>query len=487
RAYPAVTEVPEPVDVAVVAVPAEQVEAVLDGALSKGVKALLIVSAGFGEAGPYGRRAERRLVGQARAHGMRVVGPNALGVLNTGLDVRLNATLAPRLPAAGHTGFFCQSGALGTTILADAESRGLGMSTFGSAGNRADVSGNDLLQYWETDSRTELVLLYLESFGNPRKFAWLARRLARRKPIVAVKSGRHAVRPQLAATSSEVEEASVQALFEQAGVVRVDTLAQLFDTALVFAHQPLPRGSRLGIVGNSSAIGWRAADTARARGSRLGIEPTDVGAQAAPEEFASAVRDALTSEEVDALVVVFVPPLAIPGTSYARALREVVDGSAERHHKPVVSTFLAAEGVPSELAVYDVHGSPGRGSIPSYPSPERAVNALSRVIRYAAWRERPKGTVVRPEGLFPERAHGIVRDALDAAGASDTADAVGGGEDGGNGDMADDDADDTVVLTEEAVERLLACYGIEVVPFRLVTTEDEAVDAAAEVGYPVAL
>src|SRR5699024_786612 len=168
---------------------------------------------------------------------------------------------------------FCQSGALGTTILADAESRGLGMSTFGSAGNRADVSGNDLLQYWETDSRTELVLLYLESFGNPRKFAWLARRLARRKPIVAVKSGRHAVRPQLAATSSEVEESSVQALFEQAGVVRVDTLAQLFDTALVFAHQPLPRGSRLGIVGNSSAIGLLAADTARARcatGDRTG-------------------------------------------------------------------------------------------------------------------------------------------------------------------------------------------------------------------------
>src|SRR5699024_9356560 len=320
RAYPAVTEVPEPVDVAVVAVPAEQVEAVLDGALSKGVKALLIVSAGFGEAGPYGRRAERRLVGQARAHGMRVVGPNALGVLNTGLDVRLNATLAPRLPAAGHTGFFCQSGALGTTVLADAESRGLGLSTFVSAGNRADVSGNDLLQYWETDPRTELVLLYLESFGNPRKFARLARRLARRKPIVAVKSGRHAVRPQLAATSSEVEESSVQALFEQAGVVRVDTLAQLFDTALVFAHQPLPRGSRLGIVGNSSAIGLLAADTARAQDIRLGIEPTDVGAQAAPEEFASAVRDALTSEEVDALVVVFVPPLAIPGTSYARAL-----------------------------------------------------------------------------------------------------------------------------------------------------------------------
>ncbi|MEC3973961.1 GNAT family N-acetyltransferase, partial [Amycolatopsis sp. H20-H5] len=204
RAYPSVVDIPDQVDLALVAVPAEAVESVLDGALAKGVKTLLIVSGGFAEAGPHGLHAELRLVGEARAHGMRVVGPNALGVLNTAKSVRLNATLAPRLPARGRTGFFCQSGALGTAILADAEARGLGLSTFVSAGNRADVSGNDLLQYWETDPETDLVLLYLESFGNPRKFARLARRLARTKPIVAVKSGRHAVRPQLAAASAEV-------------------------------------------------------------------------------------------------------------------------------------------------------------------------------------------------------------------------------------------------------------------------------------------
>lgn len=243
RAYPSVLDIPDPVDLALVAVPAEAVESVLDACLAKGVKTLVIVSGGFAESGPLGLHAELRLVGEARAHGMRVVGPNALGVLNTAKDVRLNATLAPRLPKRGRTGFFCQSGALGTAILADAGSRGLGLSTFVSAGNRADVSGNDLLQYWETDPDTDLVLLYLESFGNPRKFARLARRLARSKPIVAVKSGRHAVRPQLAATSAEVDEASVQALFEQAGVVRVESLAQLFDTALVFAHQPLPHGA----------------------------------------------------------------------------------------------------------------------------------------------------------------------------------------------------------------------------------------------------
>jgi acyl-CoA synthetase (NDP forming) len=397
---------------------------------------------------------------------MRVVGPNALGVLNTDPAVRLNATLAPRLPARGRTGFFCQSGALGTAILADAEARGLGLSTFVSAGNRADVSGNDLLQYWETDPNTDLILLYLESFGNPRKFARLARRLARTKPIVAVKTGRHAVRPQLAATSIDIDELSVQALFEQAGVVRVDSLAQLFDTALVLAHQPLPAGQRVGIVGNSCAIGLLAADTARAQGLRVAFEPVDVGPQAGPEEFAAAVRDALNSPEVDALVVVFVPPLAIPGTAYARALREVVvaaDPKKGDTEKPIVSTFLAAEGVPAELAVLSADGAPSRGSVPSYPSPERAVNALARVVRYAAWRQRPQGTLVRPAGLHSEKAQEIVREILSA-------------EDG-----------KITILSDEDSVRLLACYGIDVVPFRVASTVDEAVAAATELGYPVTL
>jgi acyl-CoA synthetase (NDP forming)/GNAT superfamily N-acetyltransferase len=459
RAYKSVLEIPDPVELAVVAVPADQVESVLDGALAKGVKTLLIVSAGFAEAGPHGLHAELRLVGEARAHGMRVVGPNALGVLNTDPSVRLNATLAPKLPARGHTGFFCQSGALGTAILADAEARGLGLSTFVSAGNRADVSGNDLLQYWETDPNTDLVLLYLESFGNPRKFARLARRLGRSKPIVAVKSGRHAVRPQLAANTIEVDEASVQALFEQAGVVRVENLAQLFDTALVFAHQPLPGGPRVGIVGNSSAIGLLAADTARAQGLELAFEPVDVGPQAGPDEFAAAVREALNSPDTDALVAVFVPPLAIPGTAYARALREAVQDLDQQ--KPIVSTFLAAEGVPAELAIAGEDGSPGRGSIPSFPSPERAVSALAKFIRYAAWRQQPQGSLVRPDGVHAEAAQQIVREILDGV------------------------EDKNVVLEDEDTVRLLDCYGIGVVPFRVVASAEEAVAAAGELGYPV--
>ncbi|QBQ61359.1 bifunctional GNAT family N-acetyltransferase/acetate--CoA ligase family protein [Saccharomonospora xinjiangensis] len=460
RAYKSVLEIPDPVDLAVVAVPAGQVESVLDGALAKGVQALVIVSAGFAESGPHGLHAELRLVGEARAHGMRVVGPNALGVLNTDPKVRLNATLAPKLPRRGRTGFFCQSGALGIAILADAEARGLGLSTFVSAGNRADVSGNDLLQYWETDPHTDVVLLYLESFGNPRKFARLARRLARTKPVVAVKSGRHAVRPQLAATSTEIDESSVQALFEQAGVVRVDTLAQLFDTALVFANQPLPAGARIGIVGNSSAIALLAADTAKAQGLSLGIEPVDIGSQASPETFAAAVGEALASPEVDALVVVFVPPVATPGTAYARALRETVLATPTTPDKPIVSTFLAAEGVPDELAVTDADGTVAFGSIPSYPSPERAVNALARVVRYAEWRRRPQGSVVRPDGLHVERASGLVRDLT---------------------------AERSVELHVDDVVRLLGCYGIDIVPFRVVSDVDEAVAAAEELGLPVTL
>ncbi|ANZ34963.1 GNAT family N-acetyltransferase [Lentzea guizhouensis] len=449
RAYPTVLDIPDDVDLAVVAVPAASVDEVMDACLAKGVKALVVVSSGYGETGPDGLSAERRLAAEARAHGMRVVGPNALGVLNLDPKVRMNASLAPQLPERGRAGFFSQSGALGTAILANAAGWGLGLSTFVSAGNRADVSGNDLLQYWETDPATDVVLLYLESFGNPRKFARLARRLGRTKPIVAVKSGRHAVTPGLAATGVKVDEASVQALFEQAGVIRVDSLAQMFDTALLLAHQPLPKGKRVAVVGNSTAIGLLAADTLLAQDLDLAGDPVDVGAQATPDEFAKAVREALERSDTDALVVVFVPPIAVPGTAYARALKEAAHGT-----KPIVSTFLAVEGIPAELKV------PGKGSIPSYASPERAVLALARAVRYARWRAAPQGHFVRPGGIDTEAARSIVDKRMERT------------------DRAVDD--------HTAVE-LLKCYGIDVVPFRIAHSAEEAAVAADELGYPVAM
>jgi acyl-CoA synthetase (NDP forming) len=456
RAYASVLDIPDHVDLAVVAVPAASMDEVMDACLAKGVKALVVISSGFGEVGEHGESAERRLVDEARAHGMRVIGPNALGVINTDPGVRLNATLAPRIPGRGRTGFFCQSGALGTAILADATARGLGLSTFVSAGNRADVSGNDLLQYWETDPGTDVVLLYLESFGNPRKFARLARRLGRVKPVVAVKSGRNAVLPALAATSVEVDEQSVAALFEQAGVIRVESIAQLFDTALLLAHQPLPRGRRVAIVGNSSAIGVLAADAALGRGLELARPPVDVGVNAGPDVFAGAVRTALCDEDVDSLVVVFVPPLSIPGTAYARAIRDVVADLDPRDCKPIVSTFLATEGIPDELAVPGPGGAPGRGSIPSYPSPERAALALGRATGYAAWRAAPQGELVRPEDTDAETARAIAETGVDE-------------------------------LSDDETARLLACYGIGVVPYRVAASADEAVAAADELGLPVAV
>ncbi|RZT87034.1 acyl-CoA synthetase (NDP forming) [Pseudonocardia sediminis] len=458
RAYPSVIDIPDEVDLAVVAVPAAGIDDVMDSCLAKGVKVLVVISSGFADAGGGGTVAERRLVTEARSHGMRVVGPNALGVANPSPAVRLNATLAPKLPGHGRTGFFCQSGALGTAILASARSRGLGLSSFVSAGNRADVSGNDLLQYWQTDPDTDVVLLYLETFGNPRKFARVARRLARTKPVVAVKSGRHtAPVPSLAAISPPIDEASVEALFEQSGVIRVETLPQLFDTALLLAYQPLPAGRRVAVVGNSTALNLLVTDGLLDEGLELAGDPVDVGTAASPEQFAAGVEGALRGPDApDALIAVFVPPVAMPGADYAHALRDVADGAGI----PVSAVFLAVEGIPHELSVPGPDGSPGRGSVPSYASPERAAAALGRVTRYAEWRETPVGEFVVPEGIDTARARTLVT-------------SLGGER-------------EHTLTDDEAVE-LLGCYGIDVTAFRTVHGADAAVEAAGELGFPVVL
>ena len=505
RAYPSVAAIPDEVDLAVVAVPAASVAEVADQCLAKGVKALLVISSGFGETGPDGMSAERRLVTEARAHGMRVIGPNALGVVNTAPGVRLNASLAPALPGRGRVGFFSQSGALGITTLAEAARRGLGLSTFVSAGNRADLSGNDLLQYWQTDQATDVVLLYLESFGNPRKFARLARRLARGKPIVAVKSGRHTgVAPGLAETSVPIDEASVAALFEQAGVIRVESLDQLFDTALLLANQPLPAGPRVAVVGNSSALGLLVADAVLANGLLLAGDPVDVGAAASPELFAVAVRETVLREDVDALVAVFVPPIEVSSAAYASAVRAACD-VADELGKPVLSTFLGAVGIPAELSVPGEDGTPSYGSVPSYPSPERAVLALARAVRYAQWRQRPVGEFATPDGIAPQRARQLVDAVLtnrpqagepaDAPRAEPRADRVPAdharAEPRPGGASAERSrpggAPAEVELADDEAVELLAAAGVELVPYRRVSTMGDCAAAADELGYPVAV
>lgn len=393
-AYASVLDVPDDIDLVVIAVPAASVPDVVEQCARRGVRGLVVITGGFGERGAddvrlVGRDAQRALVASARAYGMRVVGPNCLGIVNTDPAVRLNASLAPLPPLAGRVGFFSQSGALGVTILGEAARRGLGVSTFVSAGNRADVSGNDLLQYWETDDRTDVVLMYLESFGNPRKFARLTRRLGRTKPIVAVKSGT-ATAPVagLAQTSVEVPEISVRALFEASGVIRVETVSGMFDIALLLSTQPLPAGDRVAVVGNSTAIGVLVANACAAEGLRL-TRLDDTGVDAGADAFAAALRTALEDREVDAVAVVYVPPLQREtGDEVAAAVRTI----AATSDKPVLSTFLGFEGVPDALAAAGAEAPP-RGSVPSYPSPERAVRALARAVRYSAWRSSPPGTL----------------------------------------------------------------------------------------------
>ncbi|GGP85437.1 bifunctional acetate--CoA ligase family protein/GNAT family N-acetyltransferase [Streptosporangium pseudovulgare] len=449
RAYPSVTAIDGEVDLAVLAVPADGVIELVKECAEKGVRGLIVVSSGFGETGPEGRARQDELVRIARAYGLRVVGPNCLGVANTDPAVRLNATLAATVPGRGRVGFFSQSGALGTALLQRVAQRGMGISSFVSAGNRADVSGNDLLQYWEEDPATDVILLYLESLGNPRKFARLTRRISRRKPIVVVKSGgaTQNVPTGHAAPVLGLPDTALSSLFEQAGVIRVDDLVQQFDVAQLLAHQPLPAGPRVGLVSNSDAMALLAADAC----VRAGLEPrppVNLGAAAGAAEFGGALASVLP--DVDAVVVIYMPPIPGPAAEVAAELLRV----SRDQGKPVLATFEGRTGMPPELRTDPV---PGWGSIPSYPAPEEAVRALSHAVRYARWRERPAGVPEEPDGVDTAAARRLVRAGL-------------------RGEAAETDA-----------AGLLACYGVRVWPAERVDSAEHAVAAAERLGWPVAL
>jgi acyl-CoA synthetase (NDP forming) len=432
---------------------------VLDCA-AKGVHGMVVISSGFAEIGEEGRLRQRKLVGLARSYGLRLIGPNCLGVVNTSGDISLNASLAPLMPPRGRAGFFCQSGALGVAILEKVARRGLGLSTFVSAGNRADVSGNDLLQYWEEDDATEVVLLYLESIGNPRKFSRIARRVSRRKPVIAVKSGRttqgvpmgHAVRSMVA------PQAAVDAMFRQAGVIQVDTLDEMLDVAQLVAHQPLPRGPRVAVVGNSDALGLLAADAAAAAGLQV-RQTVALGAGATGEDFEEALDAAIDDPEVDSVVAVFIPPLNTTGVEVANVLAAV----GEQSEKPLVSTFLATEGVPELLRVPDVAGNTaGRGSVPSYSAPEAAVRALARMVEYATWLSKPEGELVIPEEVDESRAKRRVNEIL----------------------MESREGRD---LSFEELRDILAAYGIDLWERMDVDSVESAVAAGEKLGWDVVL
>ncbi|MFS3129599.1 GNAT family N-acetyltransferase [Nocardioides sp. Bht2] len=457
-AYRSVTEIPGDVDVAIVAVPANAVQDVVLDCAAKGVKGLVVISSGFAETGDEGRRRQRRLVGLARSYGLRLIGPNCLGVINTDPEVSLNASLSTLMPPRGRAGFFCQSGALGSAILEKVYNRGLGLSTFVSAGNRADVSGNDLLQYWEEDASTEVVLLYLESIGNPRKFSRITRRVSRRKPIVAVRSGRttqgvpmgHAVR------SISAPQQAVDAMFRQAGVIQVDTLDEMFDVAQLLAHQPLPRGRRVAVVGNSDALGLLATDAAAAVGLVVNSSVA-LGADATAEDFEDALDRAIDDPEVDSVVAVYIPPLNVSGEEVANVLAAV----GEQSDKPLVSTFLGAEGVPELLRVPDVAGSTaGRGSVPSYPAVEAAVRALAHVVEYAVWLRTPEDERADDSSQPPLAAKRLI-----------------------NGILME--CPEGRQLTFEELRELLGYYQISVWEAHPVETVEEAIQVGEDLGWDV--
>ncbi len=417
RAYPSIQDLPERVDLAVVAVPAEAVLQVAEHAVQAGIKGLLVVSSGFAEAGPEGVERERKLLELVRAHGLRLIGPNCLGIMNTDPDVHLNASLAPDIAPLGRVGFFSQSAALGLVILEHAASKGLGFSTFVSAGNRADVSGNDLLQYWEEDPNTDMALLYLETFGNPRKFTRIARRFGQRKPILCVKGASSATAQSAFRTVDGKTfggAAEVEALFRQAGIIRAETLDEMFDVAMVLTHQPLPRGRRVAIVANSHGVATLFADSCEANGLVVsGPGMVDLGALTAPEDYEAAVRQALEHEEVDALLVSFACVGDCTGEPVVEAIQRGVGAARDNGGggKPVLLCLMGAAGAVSTPGA-NRPGGEGGLVFPSFLFPESAPRALARVVEYAEFRQRKTGTVPWFEDVDAARARELVRAAL---------------------------------------------------------------------------
>ncbi len=370
RAYRSIARVPGPVDMAVIAIPAERVAGVARECAAAGVRALLVISGGFGEAGPAGEERQRELLRICRESGMRLVGPNCLGVLNNAPGIRLNATFAAGSPRAGRIGFVSQSGGLGIAMIEGAGRLGLGLSSFVSVGDKADISGNDLLQYWEHDEGTDVVLLYLESFGNPRRFARIARRVSARKPIVAVKSGRSAAGARAGASHTGAlvssSDVTVDALFEQAGVIRTDTVHELFDVAALLSAQPAPRGARVAIVTNAGGPGILCADACQAAGldvvelsarvrkrlarfldpqASLG-NPIDMIAGAPAESYRHTIDTLVREQACDAILAIFVPPLV---TDPHDAAREIRAAAADAHGVTIAAVFMTGEAMPDEL------------------------------------------------------------------------------------------------------------------------------------------
>ena len=472
KGYASVRAIPDPVDLTVICVPGAFVSEAAREALETGCRALVVISAGFAEVGKEGVERQRELLALVRAHGARMIGPNCLGISSSA--VRVNATFAPRALPPGPIGFSSQSGALGLALLEAAANRGLGFSGFASIGNKADVSSNDLLEWWEDDEDTTLVLLYLESFGNPRKFGRIARRVARRKPILAMKAGVTAAGQRAASSHTAAlasSDTAVEALFRQAGVIRARSLGELVDVAALLSSQPPLRGRRVAVMTNAGGLGILCADACEAAGLELPrltseteerlrallpveasvANPVDLLGSATEVTYEACIPLVATDPGIDALIVLFVPPVIATAQDVADAMRRGVD-ALPAHDKPILVSFISAGGTPRVLVE-------GDRPLATFAYPESAARALGRAAERAAWLRRPAGSIPVLDGIDQQRGRDIVGDALSHG--------------------------DDIWLPTAAARALLLAYGIPVVPEREAAGPAEAEAAARELGFPV--
>lgn len=475
RCYPSVTDIPGTVDLAFIVVPARYVNDVVRECADKGVRGVVVISAGFSETGEKGNQMEQELLDIVRDAGMRMVGPNCMGLQNTDPAVSLDGQFGPVMPRTGNVSMSSQSGALGLAILDYATHMNLGISTFISVGNKVDVAGNDLLLYWEQDPNTDVILLYLESFGNPRRFSRIARRITKKKPIVAVKSGRTSAGARAASShtgSLASLDVAADALFRQAGVIRVSTLEELFDVTALLANQPVPQGDRVAIVTNAGGPAILAVDALESQGlvvpefsDELQAElrsflapdaavanPVDMIAAAGPEEYRLAIGALLASDEIDALITLFIPASEEGVSETSTAIREA--GEATPEDKTFLCVYMHSGGAPSELSSIDV-------GFPTFSFPERAAKALRKATTYAEWLAKPEGVVPQFEGIDSERARRVIDTAIDGA----------------------DDAG--VWLDPDAVDAILESYGLTIPKARVVSTVEEAIAFGDEIRAPI--
>jgi acetyltransferase len=473
KCYPSVLKVPGPVDLAIIVIPAGGVLKVIKQCVKKSVKGIIIITAGFKETGKKGAELEQTIVDTIKSHGIRLIGPNCMGVINTSTTTRMDATFAAVMPRRGGISFISQSGALGNIILEYAHELNLGFSKFVSMGNKADVSGNDLLEYFEKDDNTKMILMYLESFGNPRKFTAIARRLTRSKPIIAVKAGRtfagaRAARSHTGALSGL--DMGTKALFDQCGVLRATSIEELFDYAMAFENQPLPKGNKVAILTNAGGPAILATDAIVSLGMEMSTfsgktkkilrrnlpkaasiaNPVDILGDSDPEHYQIALDTILNDPNVDGVITMFVPPLITDPLEIAKSITK----ASRKYTKPVLGCFLGREDVLASVEELEKH------NVPAYQFPESAAKALAAMYKFKTNRDRKAGKVKTFKDVKKNQVKKVIEKVKSKG---------------------------RTLLCDVEVEQVLKAYGFEFPPSKLVKNEDSAVRAANEIGFPIVL